>query len=311
MKKYFNYLAIILVALILHSCDYIANPYEAHSVPAPIDTTGNDTTNHDTTVIVTHIRRVLVEDYTGHKCTACPQAAIVADELKQTYGEKVVVVGVHAGFFAVPSQSGLSSPPPGSYLTDFRTTAGDAYNSSTYFGISAVGNPNGMINRKDYTPTTTDHIKAHTTWNSEVAGLLALPPVADLTVTNTYNSSTRSVSIHLVSEFLDSTLTSGNYKQVVMITQDSIIDWQLDAGVHIENYVHKHVLRDNVNGTWGETLVSGAITTNAKIIRDYTYILPAAYKGNTCDENHCHVVAFIYNVDNYEVIQAAEAKVKP
>jgi hypothetical protein len=309
MKKYLNYLSVLMIALIFQSCDYIANPYEAIE-HIPVDTTHHDTIPHDTTPVVTHIRRVLVEDYTGHKCTACPQAAIVAEQLKQTYGDKVVTIGVHAGFFAVPSQSGLTSPPAGSYLTDFRTTAGDTYNSATYFGISNVGNPNGMINRKDYTPTTIDHIKAHTTWAAEVSALLNLPPVADVTITNTYNSSTRSISIHLEFEFLDTTVTTGNFKQIVMITEDSIVDWQLDAGVHIPDYIHHNVLRDNVNGTWGETIVSGAIPAG-KILRDYTYILPTAYKGFNCNESHCHVVAFIYNVDTYEVLQVAEAKVKP
>jgi hypothetical protein len=252
---------------------------------------------------------MLVEDYTGHKCTACPQAAIEANQLKQTYGEKIVVIAVHAGFFADPTTP--SGAPAGSYKTDFRTAAGDTYDNSTYFGISDVGNPNGMINRKDYSPTTGAHVKAYTSWSSEISSLLALAPDADLTLTNNYNSSTRSLSVNAVSEILNDTITSGTYKLVVMITQDSIIDWQLDAGVHIPDYLHRHVLRDNINGTWGDTLMSGTVTPHTPVSKNYTYTLPAAYKGNTCNENNCYVVAFIYNTANYEILQAAEAKVRP
>jgi hypothetical protein len=71
------------------------------------------------------------------------------------------------------------------------------------------------------------------------------------------------------------------------------------------------VLRANINGTWGESLVAGTITPNAPITKNYTYTLPAAYLGNNCDPEHCYVVAFIYNTTNYEVIQAAEATVIP
>src|ERR1700752_3840934 len=89
IKKYIYTVLIFLTVILIQSCDYIANPYEKIVV--------------NTTDSTVHERRVLVEDYTGHKCTACPQAAIVANQLKQTYGEKVVVIAVHAGFFATPT----------------------------------------------------------------------------------------------------------------------------------------------------------------------------------------------------------------
>jgi hypothetical protein len=296
MKKYFLFLMIIGTALSFQSCDYVANPNETNT---PVTGGPDDSTVHE--------RRVLVEDYTGHKCTACPQAAIAANQLKSTFGEKVIVVAVHAGFFANPTTP--AGAPPGSYLVDFRTAAGTAYDGASYFGISNVGNPNGMINRKDYDGASTAHVKSFSSWSSEVASLLALPPVADLTITNTYNASTRSLSTNIASQFISDTLLSGTYKLIVMITQDSIIDWQLDGSTHVPDYVHQHVLRANVNGTWGDTLVSGTITPNATITKNYTYTLPTAYLGNPCDETQCHVVAFIYNTLNYEVIQAAEAHV--
>jgi thiol-disulfide isomerase/thioredoxin len=292
MKKLIFILAVMITAT-LGSCDYVANPNETIT---PVDN-GNDS--------VEHTRRVLVEDYTGHKCPNCPQAAVVAEQLKDLYGEKVVVVAVHAGFFATPTTP--AGAPAGSFQTDFRTAAGTTYNSSSYFGFSAY--PSGMINRKDYDGSSSNHIKSHGDWASEVSSLLAKPPVADLTITNTYNASTRSLSITTSSQFISDTLISGTYKLVVMITQDSIINWQQDGSTFIPDYVHQHVLRDNVNGAWGDTLVAGTITPFASITKNFVYTLPTAYIGNPCDPEHCHVVAFIYNTLNYEVVQAAEAKV--
>jgi hypothetical protein len=298
MKKYTFILFILINLLGFQSCDYVANPNETNQSTGP----GNvDTTEH--------IRRVLVEDYTGHKCTACPQAAIEAENLINTFGEQVVVVAVHAGFFATPSTP--SGAPAGSYLVDFRTAAGNAYDSPTYFGISSIGNPNGMINRKDYNASSGDHVKSYGSWASEVSALLAKPAVADISITNTYDAATRSLSINAVSQFVSDTLTNGNYNLVVMITQDSISDWQLNGSTHVPDYIHRHVLRANVNGTWGENIVNGTITPTGTISKNYVYSLPTAYLGNACDASKCHVVAFIYNVTNYEVIQAAEKKVIP
>lgn len=299
MKK--NLFILAVLALAFQSCDYVGNPHET------ITDGGGGT---DSTV---HTRRVLVEDYTGHKCPNCPQAALVAEALDSTYDDKVVIVALHAsGVFATPTTP--AGAPAGSYLVDYRTAAGNAYNSSTYFNFSAY--PNGMINRRYYTPSTTTHIIPHTSWASEVASLLALPAVADLTITNTYNSTTRSLSINTVSEFVSDTLLSGTYKLIVMITQDSIVDWQENGTTHVPDYLHMHVLRDNVNGTWGDTLVTGSFAAHTQVTKNYVYTLPSAYpttgtNTSVCDENHCHVVAFIYNTANYEVIQAAEAKVTP
>jgi thiol-disulfide isomerase/thioredoxin len=302
MKKHIHFLPLLILALAFQSCDYVANPNETLAGGSTVDTSGLDSN-------LVHRRRVLVEDYTGHKCPNCPQAAVAAQNLVNTYGDSVVVIAVHAGFFAVPTAP--VGAPAGSYLTDFRTAAGTAYDSPTYFGISNAGNPNGMVNRRYYTPATTNHIIYHTSWGSEVASLLALPPVADLTVHTTYTASGRSVNISVVSQFISDTLTTGSYNLVVLLTQDSIVDWQQDGTVHIPNYVHRHMLRDAISPMWGDVLTTGTVNPHALLGKSYTYTLPAAFLGTPCDENHCHVVAFIYNTANYEVIQAAEAKVIP
>lgn len=300
MKNIINYLPVIIIAFIFQSCDYVANPYESNSAGSIIDTSGLDSN-------LVHIRKVLVEDYTGHKCPNCPAAATAAEQLSATYGDSVVVIGIHAGFFSTPTTP--SGAPAGSYLTDFRTPEGNAFDSPTYFGVSAMGNPNGMINRRYYTPTTTNHIIYHTSWAAEVANLLAMPPVADLRIVKTYNASTRIIEMNVISQFLSDTLVSGNYNLVVLLTQDSIVDWQQNGSTHVPDYVHRHVLRTAISPTWGDVLTSGTITPHGLLGKNYSYTLPTAFLGKPCDPGNCHVVAFIYNTANYEIIQADEVKV--
>ena len=42
-------------------------------------------------------RVVLLEDFTGQKCTNCPKATDVIEQLQETYGEALVAVGIHGG----------------------------------------------------------------------------------------------------------------------------------------------------------------------------------------------------------------------
>lgn len=297
MKKLFISSIVLGLVFSISSCDFVTLPEQAG-------------TTVDTTTTTVH-RKVLLEDYTGHKCTACPPAAVTATSIIAANGDNVIAIGVHAGFFALLTPDASANP----YPTDFRTTAGNAYD--TFFGISSVGNPNGMINRKDYTPSTITHIKAYGTWATEVATELAKPAMAKLEIANTYNTGTRALNCSINSTFLYDTLTGGPYKLVVCLIQDSIISEQLNAGVYYANYIHQHVLRDNINGTWGDNLVTGTIVANAVINKAYTYTLPATYpaaggaSSSICDANQCYVVAYIYNDATKEVIQVEEAKLIP
>src|SRR4051812_47226407 len=303
MKKLTLLIAIATVAaLAVTSCDYVIDPDQV--VLSGGGGGAGDTLAFDS------VRKVLVEDYTGHKCPNCPAAATTANSILAANSGTVVVVGVHAGFFANPMASGTQ------FLRDFRTTAGTAYD--TYFGISAVGNPNGMVNRKDYTPSTITHIKSHTSWPTEVATELAKPATAAVEIKNTYNSASRGVTCNVSSLFFYDTLSGGPYKLIVMLIQDSIISDQQNGSTYLPVYTHQHMLRGNLNGTWGDTLaVSGAITAGSLISKTYTYTLPATFpaaggaSSSPCDENQCYIVAFIYNDLTKEVIDVEEEKIIP
>jgi hypothetical protein len=84
--------------LVLGSCDEIDPPYMDGVQTPPIDTTECPipTFPADTH----HVKVVLLEDYTGHKCVNCPTAAEIAHNLQITYGEKIILMAIHAGFFA-------------------------------------------------------------------------------------------------------------------------------------------------------------------------------------------------------------------
>lgn len=276
--------SLVIAALAFQSCDYVEVPQQSVQGPTPGDS--------DEVV-----RKVLLEDYTGHTCGNCPEAAIVAQNAINTYGEQVVVLSVHAGFFAEPS----SAP----YAADYRTATGDTYDA--FFGISAVGNPNGMVNRMDY--ATSSHIKGHGSWLTLIGGIVTQAPDIDISITNTYDNITKQLSTSVETEFLNT--MSGTYKLVVLLAEDSIVSAQKDysqSPSNVLNYVHRHMLRDAVNSTWGDQVGTGTIS--AGTIDSQNYVYNGLTANPTWNPDHCYVVAYVYDAATYEVIQVEEKKVK-
>src|SRR3954471_5459532 len=251
-------LSVLLVGM--YSCDYVSNPLQ-DTTPSndgelcPTDSFPANANAH---------RVILVEDYTGHRCTACPQAAIAATKLEEKFGDSVIIMAVHANFFAA------AYPPD--YPENFKTTAGDAYDKQFVFSAW----PNGLVNRKDYPSNT--HIKSYGSWATEVSQLLKTSIEADLQLKTHYNGTDSTVCISAYSKFLSTALPSSTYKLCLLLTQDSIIAPQLDGTVRVPAYVHMHMLRDNITPTWGDTLLTGSATPTA-IIRKYQYKIKKDYKS--------------------------------
>lgn len=250
---------------------------------------------------ITGNRKVFVEDYTGHKCGNCPAAADTLKYLEKKYSGQIVPLAIHAGFFATTNAS---------YPTDFRTTAGNAYD--TQFGISLAGNPNGLINRGGY--GSGGFIKAYTSWEGEVAQMLSKPAKFEIKINNNFVTSSNNLNTSITVRSLSN--NSGIYKLVVLLSEDSIIaeqlDYRLPSGSQlISNYEFKHVLRDAINSTWGDAVFTSGAVANDSIVKTYSnYNLNSGYNAAKC-----HVIAYVYDADPnsptyYEVLQVEEAHVK-
>lgn len=287
MKQLFNIIGILfIVNLLVASCDKIEEPYAN-----PIGGGGEDTNNTEVPK-----RVILLEDYTGHTCVNCPWAAETAHGLKQVYGEQLVVMAVHAGFFAMPL---------GEFTMDFRTEEGTALDQ--YFGISAVGNPNGMVNRIEIAGS---RILGPDSWGSQVASLVEVPPVAFINLDVEYDDGNTAMDATVTTTFLSEFDTA--LKLCVYITEDSIQAPQKNNNEEIgptpviEDYYHNHVLRGSINGTWGELLnTSGTVQVDDEFVNTYSsYTLDPEW-----NPDQCSIIAFVYNDETKEILQAAEQKV--
>lgn len=291
--------------IIFTSCDFVGNPY-----PVTNANLGDTTSCPDPTfpVVTAHIKKILIEDFTGHTCGNCPRAADTLASIDNLYPGKIVALAIHAGSFAAPAP-GYAGSPSTAFLADYTTSVGDDYDAT--FGASAFGLPQGMFNRKEFDAITQTHLKFFPNWKTYVAGIVGEPSVVDLQMIANFDLSTRKICLSVKDSFL--TTMSDTLKMVVLLTQDSIISWQDNVGVITSTYVHRHVLRDAItpSGAWGEALISGSIPVGTTHIKKFAYTIPADYKGIPCDVTQCHIIAFIYKVSNYEVIQVEEIELIP
>jgi hypothetical protein len=126
MKNFKILFLFFALVIFFSACEKITPPYKESKGG------GNDTTGV--------LKNVLLEDYTGHTCVNCPTAAVIAHDLKNLYGDRLIVMAVHAGYFA--------DPHPGIFENDYRTQAGNEWN--TFFGFQNY--PSGLIDRVPNAP---------------------------------------------------------------------------------------------------------------------------------------------------------------
>jgi len=280
MRTFVNLLAASFLVF-LSACDKIEGPY---------GTAGNNNNNPSDSVL----RKVLVEDFTGHTCQACPRAHREATRLKGVFGEQMVVIAVHADFWAEPFPSGAP------YFTyDFRTPL--ATQIAADFGVIGQPFPKGMINRQLNPITGTPFVLDWGNWEGKINDLLQQPAEAGLKITPTYDSVSRTVTANVEVTML-SAITDA-MELAVYFTEDSIIKWQKDqdaSPANVQNYVHNHVLRGSLNGTYGESL--GVLAEGQTVTKTYSAPLTPidAVPGKI------NLVAILSNSATKEVIQAEE-----
>jgi len=266
------YLMMALAGMLATSCDKLDAPYA----------------NEKVIVLDTNNRKILLEDYTGLKCVNCPAATAGAEALVELYKGQVILMTVHAGYFAQPDASG-------NYTADYRVTEGVNW----FNDFLLVSNPMGMVNRTLYNGKQA--IGAGS-W-AEAVGILAQEKeVALITITTDYTAKNRHhITTTIETKFLEE--LPGAYNLTVCILEDSIIGWQKNndtlAGPvpDIENYVFNDMLRAVLNGTYGEQVTNVVDTT---LTYSNTYLYTTNESWNPA---HLSLVAFVFNSETKEIIQ--------
>lgn len=215
-------------------------------------------------------RAILIEDFTGQRCINCPTGTEIINGIVETYGEdNVIAVGIHSG----PLGFAGNSKTPG-LMTD---TGNEYY--TRWDKENKMGQPWVVFNRK----TSPD--SHYNNWAAMVGTIISEKANLSVKIDNAYDAATRTLTTTVGAFGTNGTV---NGKLQVWIVEDGVKALQMmPDGKPNKEYMHNHVFRAAVNGTWGEdvTVKEGETTT-----KQYSYVLP-----ETWNADNIAVVAFVYD----------------
>ena len=279
-----NNIYIIFFFLFSLSCDKISAPFTEGCLNCCGDS-GNQKP----------IKTILIEEFTGHKCSNCPNGTRIIENIIDTYCDHVVVLACH------PFNQDFTSPnESGPLATDFRTS--ETTEIAENFGF--WGFPSALLNR-----INNGEFFQPFELNTEIHNLLfdennnPIPPDLDIKISVSSGSDPIITSAPIVTSIEIEKLNelNGEYKLAVVVSEDFIVSGQYDGSELIEDYEHNHVYRSAINGTWGEPID----LTEKTIVKHYDLINP----NEINDISNCTIVAYVYNNETNEIIQAAKKKI--
>lgn len=221
-------------------------------------------------------RAVLIEDFTGQQCANCPTASEEIEMLQELYGDTAVIaVGIHSGPLGFSGNS--------KYI-GLKTTLGDTY--YYYWGIEYQ--PQGMVNRQG----VSDYVQ----WASLVYSALQQTAPLDMELAADYDD--ESATLTITTDMYGTDGTTDGYLQLWLL-EDSITALQiLPDGSYDYDYVHNHVLREAVNGDWGEQV---SVYEGETLTLTHSVTVSSDYVAA-----NLKVVAFVYNDDGVQQVTTSK-----
>ncbi|NLJ81546.1 MAG: Omp28-related outer membrane protein [Bacteroidales bacterium] len=283
MKKIFFYSILLSFVFLTFNCDKIDKPYITREYK--LDTP-------DFPALTQVIQKYLLEDFTAHLCVNCPQAHVIADELKNEMGDTLVVMAIHT--------SGQARPQPSPYEADYRTEIGDAI--ATEFAVEGL--PKGMISRKVFDG---NRVMGRTQWKTNMAKVLRQTPCMGIQILTSARC-VDSINVFVkITSFID---INRNLKLYIMLTENGLVSAQknnsslIGSTPDILDYQHKHVLRTHIGPIEGSRVATQEVPfkKDESLIKGHTLYL----KGKSWKLDKCDIIAYVIDEDTKEILQVEE-----
>lgn len=231
-------------------------------------------------------RKVLIEEFTGHRCTNCPQGHQVLETLHQQYGDTLVAVGIHYGTLAKPFGSVFSY--------DFRTEAGNQIGDA--YSIDAI--PAAIVNRVQKTGGW-----PREQWASVVRDVDRSKIYAAVQLINEYDAAAKTLKANAKVTTLN--VIDHQLRLILFVLEDGIVKPQKDGNQDVEDYVHNHALRCALTDPFGFPLGKDAWQTGDA----ETYAASVTFDGHDWIPENCYVVAVLYDPTISEVLQVEKVNI--
>lgn len=230
-------------------------------------------------------RVAVLEDFTGVRCTYCPDGHVRAKAVLDANPGKFIIMAVHAGSYATPATG----------WANFTT----AFGSALVTQAKVAGFPAGTMSRMlcsdlAVTPQMTGgYAMSRGSWATAASKVIAMSAPVNLGAKATFDPSSRVLTVN-VDLYYTSEETAQNNLNVVLL-QDHLFSKQIGGTPDANNYEQNHVVRDFITGQWGE-VIAGSKAVGTKVSKTFKYTVPADYHGTAVEGGGAVVI------DNLKVV---------
>ncbi len=232
---------------------------------------------------------VVLEEFTAINCGYCPQGHAIAESIRSSNPDSVIIVNLHTGHLAAPS----AGEP------DFRTSYGGAIASQS----SLTGYPAATVNRHVFSGLSMSSggtAMPRPNWTQASNIIFPQASYVNVAVRCTVDVQTRIASIHAQAYYTGNSPQSTN-KITLALLQDKTYGPQAGGSTP---YEHNHRLVDMLAGQWGVDISN--TSTGSLYDSVFTYQIPADLNNIPIELGNIKFTAYVSETQQ-EIISGAVA----
>jgi hypothetical protein len=219
-------------------------------------------------------RNALIEVYTGHQCSTCPEALAEAHNLNQSQAH-IYYSQIHAS----PTTSGENNYQAlnSEYTFDFRNETAQTYGS--YFSSLGFNDmPQGNLSRKYFGIINSSFMEA-SNWTNYIINVLAFNQSVGIQAESNYFEVANGGFIHVHVDF--ESMQNTNYMLVAQIIKKEEYSNQNQNDVLVPNFLHRNLLIGTLdNKPWGHELKRINSGAYVQYNRFYSFTVPQNHNIN-------------------------------
>jgi hypothetical protein len=249
-------------------------------------------------------RKVLVEEFTGASCTNCPRGHEVLENLKSTYGERMVTIAYHKFGTTLDWPAYWGKPDFLDTLKyDYRREEatkiatevyGDGVPSIPMAGVDRIYNSSKKLQFN------------RTEWAAKIAERMEIDAPANIDVDLTMNEDKSELQADITITYTQA-VTSPQHLNV-MLTESGMDAPQKYPDSTASHYIHNSVFRKMYTSpTVGKNILSGIDIQPGRVYKT-SMVLPM---DTLWDLKNCKLIVFVSNnaAEDKTIVQAASYKV--
>jgi hypothetical protein len=248
----------------------------------------------DTTYVVSTIesqqtKNVLMEEFTGVRCTNCPKGHDKAKEIHNAWGDRFIFVSFHSDF--------LDDPYP---FDTVDMGSPEAQLLDEFLG-PATAKPSSAIDRVTF-PGESEVLLFIPKWSNYTDDRMSETTPVNIHVTASYDDSDKELIVSVRIHYTEA-VTDDNKLSILLIEND-IIAAQLDGTEIDTTYEHDEVFRAFISEIRGNSLISPDKNPGREFIKEFSF----TEFGDDWKVENMAIIAYVHKDDNQkEVYQAVHA----